>query len=141
MEILNRYDDALVKAICYDCGSPTAKRSYAYFRRLIYVAGSKVWSKVEQGGARTPIAFFLAMRAADHVRLTEIAVRSAYQRQGIGREVLYSLLSQMKADEVGTLTFRTPRNEEAQFWWLKMGARIIDIKGDDYEMELKIQLD
>lgn len=36
------------------------------------------------------------------------------------------------------LKFRTPINEEAQFFWLKMGAKIIDVKGTDYEMQIKI---
>lgn len=28
------YNDEAVKDICYNCGSPVAKRSYNYFRRL-----------------------------------------------------------------------------------------------------------
>ena len=28
--------------------------------------------------------------------------------------------------------------ENAQFFWLKQGARIMDVKGEDYEMEIKI---
>lgn len=133
------YDDAAVKAICYDCGSPTAKRSYNYFRRMDYVTGSKVWSKVWSKGA-TPVAFYYASRCRDHVRLIEIAVRSGYQRQGIGQKMLFRLLSQMKDEGLDTLTFRTPIDEEAQNFWQKMGARITDIKGQDYEMELKIKL-
>lgn len=129
------YSDAAVKAICYDCGSPTAKRSYNYFRRLDYVTGSKVWSKGD-----TPVAFYYASRCRDHVRLIEIAVRSGYQRQGLGRKLLFRLLSQMRDAGLDTLTFRTPIDEEAQSFWLKMGARITDIKGGDYEMELKIKI-
>lgn len=44
------YNDAAVKDICYNCGSPVAKQSYNYFRRLDYVTGGKVWRQgVEQG--------------------------------------------------------------------------------------------
>jgi GNAT superfamily N-acetyltransferase len=75
------------------------------------------------------------------VRLVEIAVRSLYQGQGIGREVLLRLLSRMKMAGLYKLSFRTPIAEEAQYFWLHMGARIVDVKGDDYEMELTIKQD
>ena len=142
---VSQYTDKAVKDICYNCDSPTAKQSYNYFRRIHYVTGgkvwSKVWSKVEQGGARTPIAFYYASRCRDHVRLIEIAVRKEYHKQGIGKYVLFDLLSRMKEAGLSKLTFRTPIVEEAQYFWLHMGARIMDVKGDDYEMELKINLD
>lgn len=41
---------------------------------------------------------------------------------------------------VDTLTFRTSMYEDAQHFWLKQGAKIMDVKGDDYEMQLKIKL-
>lgn len=133
------YRDEAVREICYNCGSPTARKSYNFFRRLSYVAGSKVWSKVWSKG-NTPIAFYYAHRCKDHIRLIEIAVREDYQRQGLGRKLLYSLLSRMREEGQDTLTFRTPIDEEAQSFWLKMGARIMDVKGEDYEMQLKIKI-
>lgn len=36
------YNDELVKDICYNCGSKTAKQSYNYFRRINYVTKGKV---------------------------------------------------------------------------------------------------
>lgn len=133
------YNDKAVKEICYNCGSKTAKQSYNFFRRMDYITGSKVWSKVWSKDG-VPVAFFYASRCKDHVRLIEIAVRSDYQGKGIGRKLLFRLLRQMKECELDTLTFRTPINEDAQYFWLKMGAKIIDVKGSDYEMELKIKL-
>lgn len=132
------YNDEAVKAICYDCGSPVAKQSYNYFRRIDYVTGGKVWSKVwsKEGVA---VAFYYATRCRDHVRLVEIAVRSAHQRQGIGKMVLYDLLSSMKAAGLNKLTFRTRIGGSAQDFWLHMGARIMDVKGEDYEMQLTIE--
>lgn len=132
----SEYDDKLVKEICYNCGSKTAKQSYNFFRRMNYVTGGKVWSKDGK-----PVAFYYASRCKDHVRLIEIAVRIEYQGQGIGRKLLFRLLRQMKENSIETLTFRTPINENAHSFWLKMGAKIIDVKGKDYEMELKIKLD
>lgn len=62
----------------------------------------------------------------------------AYHKQGIGKMVLFDLLSRMKQSGIFRLTFRTPMNEEAQQFWLHIGARITDVKGEDYEMELTI---
>lgn len=129
------YEDKTVREICYNCGSKVAKQSYNYFRRMHYVTGGKVWSKVWSKGG-TPIAFYYASRCRDHVRLIEIAVREEYHKQGIGKMMLYDLLSAMKQAGLYKLTFRTPIAEEAQKFWLHLGARIIDVKGEDYEMEL-----
>ncbi len=143
---MSNYEDRAVKEICYNCGSPIAKQSYNYFRRIHYVTGGKVWSKVwskvsEQGVGAEPVAFYYASRCRDHVRLIEIAVREEYHKRGIGRMVLYDLLSRMKQAGLSKLTFRTPIAEEAQNFWLHLGARIMDVKGDDYEMELTIKID
>ena len=132
------YDDKAVKEICYNCGSPTAKQSYNYFRRIAYVTGGKVWGKV-WGKGDTPVAFYYATRCRDHVRLIEIAVREEYKRQGIGKMALFDLLCRMKQAGLYKLTFRTPIDEEAADFWLHMGARIVGLKGNDYEMELTIK--
>lgn len=132
------YDDKAVKYICYNCGSKVAKQSYNYFRRMHFVTGGKVWSKVWSKG-ETPVAFYYASRCRDHVRLIEIAVREDYHKRGIGKFVLLDLLSRMKQAGLYKLTFRTPIVEEAQGFWLHVGARIMDVKGEDYEMELTIK--
>lgn len=138
MYTITPYTDKAAKEICYDCGSPVAKQSYNYFRRMHFVTGGKVWSKVWSKGD-TPVAFYYASRCKDHCRLIEIAVRSEFKRQGLGKTVLYELLAQMKANGIYKLTFRTPIAEDAQFFWLHMGARIMDVRGGDYEMEITIQ--
>ncbi len=52
--------------------------------------------------------------------------------------VLFRLLSQPKAIGVYKLTLRTSSHEEAQFFWLSVGAAIVgyDPKSEDYEMEI-----
>lgn len=132
------YNDDAVKNICYNCGSPVAKQSYNYFRRLNYITRGKVWSKVWSMGD-TPVAFYYANRCRDHVRLIEIAVRTEYQGTGMGRKALFDLLARMKQNGLYKLTFRTPMNEEAQGFWLHLGARIVDVKENDYEMEITIK--
>lgn len=138
MYTITPYTDKAVKDICNNCGSPVAKQSYNYFRRMHYVTGGKVWSKVWSKGD-TPVAFYYASRCKGHCRLIEIAVRSEYKGQGVGKMVLLDLLALMKANGLFKLTFRTPINEDAQNFWLHMGARIVDVKGSDYEMELTIK--
>ena len=138
MYLKEGYDDAAVKDICYHCGSPTAKKSYNYFRRIAYVSQGKVWSKVWYADD-TPIAFYYATRARDHLRLIEIAVREEYQGRGIGAMVLREILRDMHIFGLHKLTFRTPSNEKAPGFWQHMGARIMDVKGQDYEMELTIK--
>lgn len=136
--IAGSYDDGKVKEICYNCGSPVAKQSYNFFRRLDYVTGGKVWSRVWSKGD-TPVAFYYANACRDHVRLIEIAVRKDCQGVGIGRMVLYDLLAIMKHNGLYKLTFRTPINEDAHKFWLHIGAKIVDVKDADYEMTLTIK--
>lgn len=131
-----QYDSKIAKDICYDCGSPVSKAAYNYFRTAMYRTPNKVWAEMLDDKA-----LYFATRAKEHVRLVEIAVRSLYRGQGIGREVLLRLLSRMKMAGLYKLSFRTPIAEEAQYFWLHMGARIVDVKGDDYEMELTIKQD
>lgn len=137
------YQDGAVKDICYNCGSKTAKKSYSFFKRMEYLTGGKALEKVLCNVwylDGIPAAFFYANKGRSHVRLIEIAVKKDIQGKGIGRKILFRLLSRMKGLGMDTLTFRTPINEPAQFFWLKMGARIMGVKGDDYEMELKIKI-
>lgn len=130
------YDERIAKQVCYDCGSPVSKRTYPFFRRMLYTSGDKVWSELYGDQA-----LYFATKARDHVRLIEIAVRTPYQGTGLGRKMLFRLLSRMKAAGLYKLTFRTPIAEEAQKFWLHLGARIMDVKGEDYEMELTIKQD
>ena len=130
------YDEKVAKEICSDCGSPTSKTAYNYFRTALHYSPEKVWSEVYDGKA-----LYFATRAKNHVRLIEIAVRHQYQVKGIGKKVLFRLLSRMKAAGLYKLTFRTPIAEEAQNFWLHMGARIVGLNGNDYEMVLTIKQD
>lgn len=139
----SNYQDRAVKEICYNCGSKTAKKSYSFFKRMEYLTDGKSLEKVLCSVwylDGVPAAFFYANKSRSHVRLIEIAVKKDLQGKGIGRKILFRLLSLMKEHGIDTLTFRTPINEQAQFFWLKMGARITGMKGDDYEMELKIKI-
>ena len=130
------YDDKVAKDICYNCGSPSSRKTYAYFRTALHYSPDKVWSEILVGNA-----LYFATRAVNHVRLIEIAVHRDIQGQGVGRKVLFRLLSAMKRAGLYKLTFRTPIDEEAPNFWLHMGAQITGLKDQDYEMKLNIKQD
>lgn len=136
------YNDIAVKTICYDCGSKVSKKSYNYFRRANFRSGqaaSVVWCKVWYTEEGKPVAFYYAYKCMKHARLIEIAVRTEHKMKGVGKMLLFDLLCRMKRAGLNKLTFRTPMNEEAKDFWLHVGARIVDVKGEDYEMEITIK--
>ena len=94
----------------------------------------KVWSEMYDDKA-----FYFAARNKIHCRLIEIAVRKEWQGQGIGKLVLFRLLSRMKANGLYKLTFRTQSLKTRKIFGFNIGAKIVDVKGNDYEMELTIR--
>lgn len=127
-----RKDKRLIHDICYNCGSTITKQSFAYFN-LMFNCGSNGYGEIcEQG-------FYIVNKGKKHWRLIEIAVANHYQKKGFGKLLLFRLLSQMKDCGVELLTFRTPIDEEAQNFWIKMGAKITGLKDNDYEMQIKIK--
>ena len=130
----NGYDSKIAKEICYDCGSRVSKAAYNYFRTALHYSPDKVWAEMLDDKA-----MYFATRAKSHVRLIEIAVRTSEQGNGIGKMVLFRLLSRMKAANIYKLTFRTPIDEGAWKFWLHVGAQVVDVKGSDYEMQLLIK--
>lgn len=127
-------NDTTAKEICYGCGSDISKKTYAYFRTAQHYNADKVMS--EMYGNK---ALYFATRAKNHIRLIEIAVRTEYQGQGLGRKVLNRLLTRAKALGITKITLRTPINEKAAEFWLHIGAKIVGVKDNDYEMELNIE--
>lgn len=126
-------DDNVLKDICYNCGSASVKGTYPFFRRMMYYSQGNYWCEILDDKA-----FYFASRARKHVRLIAIAVKQEHQLQKIGEKVLFRLLQRVSLAGLDTLTLRTSMHENGQYFWLKQGARIMDVKGDDYEMEIKI---
>ena len=126
-------DDKVLKDICSNCGSLSIKKTYPYFRRMMYNSSATFWCEVLDDKA-----FYVANKARNHVRLIAIAVKSEYQKQGIGEKVLFRLLHRVSSSGLDTLTFRTSMHENGQYFWLKQGAKIMDVNGEDYEMQIKL---
>lgn len=143
MFIITGYDDTAVKSICHDCGSASAKASYSFVRRLLFVNGgkvrSKVWCKVWRKHGK-PVCFYFAFRNRNSVRLIEIAVIADEQRKGLGKMMLNTLLADMKMARFDTLTFRSPIYETAIDFWVRQGTKIVGQKNNDYEMKLTIKI-
>lgn len=128
------YDEKVIKDICYNCGSDSVKHAYPYFRKMLYNSPRTFWCEILDDKA-----FYVANKAKTHARLIAIAVKEEHQGKNIGREALYRLLYRLSQAGLSKLTFRTSRRENAQYFWLKTGARIMDVKGDDYEMEITLK--
>lgn len=123
-----------VRAICYGCGSPAMKNTWAYLRVSDKFC-KRVLSEIAEDGS----AFYYATISKSHARLIGIAVKASEQRNGIGKVALFRLLSQLKSLGLDKLTLRTSSHEEAHLFWCAMGAIITgyDPKSEDYEMEIK----
>ena len=129
------YDKQVIKDICYNFDSPVSKKSASYIDYMQRcLPADKVWCECFDGKA-----FYFATVAKSHARLIEIAVRNGHKGHGIGRKVLFRLLSRMKKAGLSKLTFRTPIDERAADFWLHVGAIITGLKDNDYEMEINIR--
>lgn len=122
-----------VRTICYDCGSTTMKHTWAYLRVSDKFC-KRVLSEVAEDGSM----FYYATLSKAHARLIGIAVKGSEQGKGYGKMALFRLLSHLKAIGLHKLTLRTSSHEEAQKFWLAVGASITgyDPKSEDYEMEI-----
>lgn len=125
-------DKKLIHDICYNSGSAITKKSYAYIDMLYRNPDRK-----PEGWILDDCAFYVVTKGILHWRLVEIAVRKDYQGKGKGIILLSRILFAMGG--IKRLTFRTPMNESAIGFWQHIGARIMDVKGNDYEMEIKLK--
>lgn len=126
------YDKEIVKDVCYNCDSPISKQSFSYIEMMHYrLPKEKIYfERWDSAG------FFFATKSKNHARLIEIAVHKEYKGKGIGKMLLFRLLSRCKNDGINRLTFRTPIQEDAIGFWTHIGATVVGLKEEDYEMEL-----
>ena len=83
--------------------------------------------------------FYFVTVGKKHGRLIEIAVHRDHKGKGLGKKLLYRLLTNLKRRGISKLTFRTPIDEDAQGFWIHNGAKIVGLKDNDYEMELNFK--
>ena len=75
------------------------------------------------------------------MRGIDTVVMARYHGRGWGKALNDRQLARMRAAGIPLFRFRTNRDGSALGFWLKQGARIVDVRGEDYEMELRIGLD
>lgn len=134
----NNMDDVrLLENLCRDSGSPSVAREAAYIRKAIWLTKDKpqnLWCEIYDD-----IGFYLCTRCKSHVRGILTVVHKDYHGHGIGKIINDRRLLRMKYCGIQTFKFRTNINERAINFWQRQGARIVGLKGDDYEMELTIK--
>lgn len=86
------------------------------------------------------IAYYLCFLRRNYCRGLFTIVRQDMHRKGIGRLINNHRLLMMKNYGIDTFRFRTNQNEDALKFWLAQGAQIVGVKGNDFEMELKIKI-
>lgn len=133
-EIDYNRDKQAIHDICFDCGSKCMKDTFGYLNLMYFRFPDNVVAEILDNKA-----FYVARKAKNHWRLIGIAVKKQHQGEKLGKTALFRLLYRLRKAGLDTLTLRTSMQEEAKFFWLKIGARIIDVNGGDYEMEIKLK--
>lgn len=130
-------DIKLLENICKNSGSNSVKKAASYIRRAIYISKEKpenLWCWIYGD-----VAFYICTRCKNHVRGIITVVRQDMQGKGLGKLINLHRLIMMKRAGIYSFKFKTNKNEKAVNFWLKQGAKIMDVKGEDYEMEIKIK--
>lgn len=122
-----------LKQICDKAGSPALKRTFEYLRILFYFNRDKVVSEFIPD-----IAYYVASVSKNQVRLVDIAVNQAYQKRGIGTQLINRIKEIAKAKGVNRITLRTSSEETAFMFYQKQGFREVGMNENDIEMELII---
>lgn len=131
-------DIRLLERLCRESGSPSVKKEAAYIRRAIFLTKDnpeKLWCWIYN-----ECAFYMCTRCRKHIRGILTVVHKDMHRKGLGRLINNHRLLMMQRAGIDTFKFRTNQNEDAIKFWTAQGARIVDVNGNDYEMELIIKL-
>lgn len=135
----NKEDLILAGQICKSCGNRSVKTESAFVRTAVWTTQNnpqKLWC--EFLGEE---AFYLCLLCKNHVRCLFVVVCESEQGKGLGKILVQRILSRMKQKGIKKLTFRTNQDGSSLGFWKKCGAKIVDVKGNDYEMELNILLE
>lgn len=127
------FDTDLVKKISKTCGSKALKGADGYLSFLKYHSGEKFWGFSVDG-----VAFLYGTFAKKHFRLAEIAVEEGSQKKGYGSFMLSALFFECIKRGVYAVTLRTSQQEKAYLWYQNLGAKIVGVKDDDYEMRFDL---
>lgn len=135
----NNIDDVkLLERLCKESGSASVAKEAAYIRRAIWLTKDKpqnLWCEIYDN-----LGFYMCTQCKSHVRGILTVVHKEHQGKGLGKIINDRRLQRMYKEGIDTFKFRTNINEKAIDFWVRQGAKIVGLKGNDYEMELKIIL-
>lgn len=135
----SKRDLKLVERICRESGSVHCRNELAFMRACLFRTSSKpkdLWCEI-----LNDCAFYMCVRCKKHVRGVFTCVLEKFHGKGLGRLLCERCFARMKANGIDTFKFRTSQHEDAFKFWTRMGAHIVGVNGDDFEMEMKINLD
>lgn len=131
MNIEKNYDKKKVEYIAKNCGSESVKKSFSYLDKMQYYNPSKFVCVIVDD-----CAFFAGTICKKHFRLIELAVCEENHKKGYGRKLIGIMRQLCKQKGLEKITFRTSRKEDALYFYEKMGAKIVKMKEEDFEMEI-----
>lgn len=134
-----RSDIRLLERICRESGSESVRRHAAFLRTAVWHTEAhpeNLWCEILNDAA-----FYMCTRCRTHVRGVDTVVMERYHGRGWGKALNDRRLARMMAAGIPLFRFRTNRDGSALGFWLKQGARIVGVRGGDYEMELRLDLE
>lgn len=133
MKAVSGYDNKTIRTIVNNCGSKAIKSEIAYLRAQVYRSKDKVVIETVD-----ETAFFAIYVGVKHIRLLFIAVEKENQGKGYGKILFKRIVSIAKERGIPKITFKTSINENAIDFYEHIGAKIVGISGNDYEMEYSV---
>lgn len=130
MRIEKGFNEAKFKKIAQKCDNKQLLKDVSYMRVIIH-NGSKIYAETLDD-----YAFFVGYHNKDHFRLVGIGVGIACRGKGYGRFMLQRAFIYAKAK--GYRQVRTRSKSGVDFYQRWGGARIVDVKDDDYLLVMDI---
>lgn len=133
MKAVSGYDKNAISRIANNCGSKSLKSEISYLGVQVYRSKEKIIIETID-----ETAFFAIYLGKKHIRLIFIAVEEENQGKGYGKIMFRRIVSIAKEKGIQKITFRTSMSENAIDFYEHIGAKVIGISGNDYEMEYSV---
>ena len=129
---LSRADIPVIEGMIRDCGDCRVSLEYPFVRSAFFYGNCA-------GEALGDIGFYLCRCGGRTIRLYFLVVRGRYHGMGHGKTLLRMLMQKAITGGAKAITMRTAIDGPAIGFWLKYGAEIVGLKGDDYELVMKVR--
>lgn len=126
-------DTKVLAEIARKSGSERVKKTANYLRAANYYYPKTFYA--ERFG---DCAFYAVNIAKKHLTIIELAVLEGEHGKGIGRKLVNRIKYLCRGKGIDKIRLRTAINETAIEFWLRQGAEIVGLNGEDYELEIKV---